>query len=422
MDSINILFEIADSDNKFCLEKVISQLLSDITALLHVYANNSIEEKTCSSKIDTACLCLQLCYNDGKEVNLVNDSNFKMLYGMILKHYFGENHFTSTMINSISNLIAQCLNMWNKSCVEIEFCTEMFSRYFTDYARVISSSETDDNQLKCDELMVKAKILFSFANKFPSSLVIDLLNKITEIVISHAHHSYILKWLSLIELLLMKIKCDTNHLIDETLSRCFSLLMDLIYSVFDSLESFDHTRFAKYFDCFRHGQMAERVATGIYVLELIFSSLLSRDSCKIKEYSYILHSGQVWLMLLVGSYHHQTVVRKKVTKVVLYVVSFIKQTEISCSITWTETFNFAMSQQKFDDQIILLNSNNLEQSLLMLENYVQICELLEENQMHVVIPATTKIKLFFQVNLHADEANPLWILPIFLRMFYHEHK
>jgi len=418
---MNIFYEIA-TDDGFCFEKLLTKLCCDILVMLDDHAGDS--EKRILSKVEATCFCLEFCKDNKEKLKMVCNSSLKDFFCQIIKHYFTINHTSTTLLHSFSGIIVQCFTIYHESSEIFEFCIKVFLNYFTDYVQTISSHDVDENKLRYEDILINVKILFGYAEKFPCSVVVKLLNKIMEIISSHYNHcAYTLQWLSLTELLVTKTIENGNDLIHKEISKCIFSFLDMVNCTFGSIDDCsDNIQLAKYFDCLKHNNILEKIAVGINVLELIFSCIMNRNFCQDEGFSHILQSGQIWFLFIVGGFHDQTIIRKKTSRTLLNFISYIKERKTSCHISWSETFTFIFPQERFDNHMVLISLNNLEQNIMILLNYVQICELLEENQMHVVIPATTKIKSFLELCLFNKDKNPIWVLSIFLRMFSHEHK
>ena len=404
---MNILLEIGD---EVCIDKVSSRICDDLMRMLDEYEATGAENLLLS-KIEAFCLCLQFCGDTKKWYNSINQQEF---FCKIIKFYFEKNFFSLSVMHSLSNLMIHLINFSQGMLITHQ-------KTFSDYL-LCSLQECcllEEDKSKWESYFKKVNVFLGFAASIPDTMVMDLLKNVTmAFCFCNMHHCSALQCLASLEILLIKIKPHTSSNLSAMIFDCF---LKLLNTHIDWKNNVD-IDILQYFDHLESNNLDEKVAVCNHVMNLIFKWTVDNEFYENENVSNILQSGLVWIFFLMGCYHNQTIVRKKTSSTLSCVVACIKKMNIFCSVSWNKSLQFANQLMKFNNTIISITSNNVHNSVSMLLLLVQICELLEENQTHVVFPAIAKIESFLKFTMISNDGNQLWIVPIFARMFFHEHK
>ena len=447
---MDLLLELRSGQTSFCLNDVMLNLIDSIKDDIKETEYDSKHEQNLMSHIKTLSLCVQFCH---EQKNSFDDKVLlKFFHEMELFYYTAYNFMNEVeMTNLLCNLLIQCFQLLCTS----QSCSLQYSDIIHERLRNLLVNRRvrehhhfdipeDFGTEKRIELQVKrAKLLIQSCSLFPSHLKMELIRNLTDHVCGfNTYSAQFLDCLSLLDMVFINGNIIYANDMAQIAYQSVDHLMKCVRGSLQNSYWFQYwiSSFPNNARVSTEDDIFNDVAFCICILDVVFKYLSTIESLSGPSFTNILQRSEMWVVIQIGAYHKLKVIRKKANNALRNLLLFVEKYKPSFTVHWIkhcrdELENCSSKVAAVDSSscnntpvadncLISFNSRNHSASLSLVSKYIQICDVLEEDQTHVVAPATIKVKSFLLNISNESEMRSYssWICPIFLRMFFHDNK
>ena len=406
---MDILSAICKSDISFNIEEVLYKLCSELTQSI-AKKDDNIENIIEKIKVISSFVNFIGDKDFLKTECSLTDQNIASLIETLMKLYF-YSHNEELVFGSF-NL---SLLLMQSSIVSMSCQTHYEKLFVEQFSSFLLGNIFDDNDGNNSIVSKKLNLLVHHGINFSENLTIKLLDMLVhEVYFQDKSSKQFYVCLSLLEKFLMNL--DLSESLEKivadiliSMSKFFDSNMKCVWDCFQS-DAYDDTALSVN----KHQLLTEKLEFGISVLHLLFNFACNKSIELISDnVDYILFEKSTWVTFLISGYHRKSNVRKAFCRAFSHAINHIKKKKIKLTISLSQ--DLSLSPYLFGkDDVAIWDSFAYVDYLL---KFVQISELLEENQTHVVLPVLKKVKEFI-----LNSSFTFWGFSIFFRMLSHENK